>query len=382
LLDENGHLQGSGTRLEKLPTWRRCRLVLAGDLVLTVKANLPDLPERRLAPLLPAAAEATTLVEADAIHVVIVERGNDGAATLAVVEEAWFDRVLSKLAELGLHPDSALPDYLLLPWTEGCWSLAWRGAETMARFGKGEGMCLDDGQPPVGLSLAMAQRTRPEVVKVYREDGAGNPDLERWRKVLETTVEPAGIWDWRTTPWPELPGLLQGRHSPGRSRLDWKRLARPLAVGALALAAIQSAGLILDWTLLARENAGIRQEMRAIAERSLPAHGAVVDPPWQVSEHLQALHAAAGSPAPNALVGLLGRLGQVWPVTTSVPVQDLTYEGGALTVTVPEVDAAWLGQIKSAAVARGLAINAQQDKGKGVRLIVTPIGKEDHRHGQ
>ncbi len=376
MLDDAGQMRGSGTRLEDLPRARHCRLVLAGDLVLTVNTPLPDLPERRLAPLLPAAAEAATLVEADTIHVVLMERGADGQATLAVLEDAWLRRVLDKLAGLGLYPDGALPEYLLLPWNEGDWSVGWRGGETVARFGKWEGMSLDDGEPPVGLVLALAQRGHPTAIRVYQGANMGVPDWDRWRESLDTAVETAGPWDWRTAPWPDLPDLLQGKHSPGRSRMDWTRLIRPLAWGALLLVGIQLAGTLLDWGLLSGENANIRQEMRVLAERALPAHAAVVDPPWQVTEQLQTLRSAAGNPSPDALVPQLGRLAQVWPAFGGPKIKTLTYEAGALTVSLAEVNAAALAQMKAAATALGLEIATQDDPDKGVRLSVRSAGKE------
>ncbi len=382
LLDDAGQLRGSGARLEDLPRAQRCHLVLAGDLVLTVKTTLPDLPERRLAPLLPAAVEAATLVEADTIHAVLMARGGDGEATLAVLEEAWLRRILDALAALGLYPDCALPDYLLLPWNEGEWSIGWRGAETMARFGGVEGMSLDDGEPPIGLTLAMAQRGTPTAVKIYQGANMGVPDWDRWRESLGTTVETAGPWDWRTSPWPEdLPDLLQGKHSPGRSRMDLTRLVRPLAWGLALLAGIQLVGMTLDWGLLVRENAKVRQEMRDLAERALPAHAAVVDPAWQVTEQLQSLRAAAGNPSPDALVGLLGRLGQVWPANAAPQIKALTFEAGSLSVLIAAANGEWLDELKSEAPSRGLEITAQDDKDKGVRLNVRPTGKET-RHAQ
>ncbi len=384
LLDDTGQLRGSGARLEELPRAQHCRLVLAGDLVLTVKTRLPDLSERRLAPLLPAAVEAATLVEADTIHAVLMERAMDAESTLAVLEEAWLRRVLDKLAGLGLYPDCALPDYLLLPWSEGEWSIGWRGAETMARFGKVEGMALDDSEPPVGLTLAVAQRGRPAAVKIFLGANMGTPDWARWREVLGVAVETAGPWDWRTAPWPDLPDLLQGKHSPGRSRMDWTRLVRPLAWGVALLVGIQFAGMFLDWALLARESANIRQEMHDLAERALPAHAAVVDPAWQVTEQLQNLRAAAGKPSPDALVGLLGRFGQVWPAVGAPRIKALTFEAGALSVSLAEANAEWLDELKVAAASRGLEITSEDDKDKGVRLNVRPTGKtgKEARHGQ
>lgn len=381
LLDDTGQLRGSGARLEDLPRAQHCRLVLAGDLVLTVKTPLPDLSERRLAPLLPAAAEAATLVEADTIHAVLMERGADAEATLAVLEEAWLRRILDTLAGFGLYPDCALPDYLLLPWSEGEWSIGWHGAETVARFGKVDGMSLDEDEPPVGLSLAVAQRDRPAIVKVFQAANMGVPNWERWREVLGVAVETAGPWDWRTAPWPDLPDLLQGKHSPNRSRMDWTRLLRPLAWGSLLLASIQLAGMTLDWALLAQESGNIRQEMRVLAERALPAHAAVVDPPWQVAEQLQNLHSAAGNASPNALVGQLGRLAQIWPAIGAPQIKTLTFEAGALSVILASADEDWLEQLKATAPSSSLEITSQDDKDKSVRLNIRPTGKEV-RNGQ
>lgn len=380
LLDDTGQLQSSGNQLVDLPRSRHCRLVLAGDLVLTLKAPVPDLPERRLAPLLPAVAEAATLVEADTIHAVLMDRAKDGEAVLAVVEDAWLNRILSKLAGLGLHPESALPEYLLLPWSEGSWSVCWRGKHLLARFGKCEGMPLDEGEPPVGLILALAQRGHPEFITVYLGENAGLLDSERWHKVLSAKLETGGPWEWRTAPWPELPSLLQGTHSPGLKRMDWTRLARPLAWGAASLAAIQLVGLNLDWAMLSREQANIRQEMHVLTEKALPANSAIVDPPWQVAERLRSMQAGTGTPSPNALVGLLGRLSQVWPVFGNFQVRALTYEGGALNVFIAEADSAWLDQLKTAAAAQGLAISSQEDKEtRGIRLSIRSLDKEGQR---
>jgi general secretion pathway protein L len=383
LLDDQGQIQSSGNQLVDLPRSRRCYLVLASDLVLTVKATLPDLPERRLAPLLPAAAEAATLTEADAIHAVVMERSRGGEATLAVMDEAWLSRVLAKLAGLGLYPESAQPEYLLLPWAEGNWSVGWRSNNSVARFGRCEGMSLDDGEPPVGLVLALAQRGRPQAVKVYFGENAGSPDWDRWRAGLETQAEAAGPWDWRTAPWPELPNLLQGKHAPGLKRVDWTRLVRPVAWGAIALAAIQLVGLSLDWAMLARENSNVQREMHVLAEQALPANSAIVDPPWQVRERLQSMQTVTGNPSPNALVGLLDRLSQAWPKLGNIRVQTLNYEGGALSASLAEADSAWLDQLKAAAAAEGLTVNSYEDKdkSKGIHLSIRSIEKGG-RHDQ
>ena len=383
LLDDKGHVQSSGNQLLDLPRARRCNLVLASDLVLTVKTALPDLPERRLAPLLSAAAEAATLSEADALHAVIMGRAKDGEAILAVVEEAWFHRILARLAELGLRPESALPEYLLLPCTEGNWSVGWRSSNSVARFGRSEGAALDDGEPPVGLILALAQRGRPVAVNVYLDDNAGSPDLGRWRAALQTSVETVGAWDWRAAAWPDLPNLLQGKHAPGLKRMDWTRLARPVVWGVIALVAIQLVGMSVDCAMLSHESASIRREMHVLAEQALPANSAIVDPPWQLRERLLAMQTVTGDPSPNALVGLLDRLSQAWPTAGNIQVQSLSYEGDTLSAILAEADTTWLDQLKEAAATQGLTVGSyvDKDKTKGIHLSIRSIEKGG-RHEQ
>ena len=376
LLDDGGQVQSSGSQLADLPRARRCRLVLAAELVLGVRASLPDLPERRLAPLLTAAVEAETLLEADSIHAVLMERTADGEAVLAVVDDVWLSRILGRLAALGLHPEGALPEYLLLPWSEGRWSVCWRSGGLIARFGRCEGMALDEGEPPVALVLALGQRGRPMAVTVHVAENAGAPDWERWRDVLGTQVEAAGAWDWRSAPWPQLPGLLQGRHAPGLKRVDWARLARPAAWGVAALAAIQLVGVNLDWAMLAREKAVIQKEQRVLAERSLPANSAIVDPPLQVAERLRSLQTATGNPSPDSLVGMLGRLSQAWPTSGNINVRTLNYENDALSATVAAADPAWIDQLKLGATAQGLVVDAQTGSEGAIVLTVRSSGKE------
>ena len=154
-----------------------------------------------------------------------------------------------------------------------------------------------------------------------------------------------------------------------------------MAWGAISLVVIQLIGLTLDWAMLAGENGNVRQEMQVLAERALPANSAIVDPPWQVTERLRNMQTATGNPSPDALVGLLGRLGQAWPKFGNIQVRTLSYEGGALRALIAEAETDWLDQLKMAAAAQGLAITSQEDKdaGKGIQLSIRSLEKESQR---
>jgi hypothetical protein len=82
-------------------------------------------------------------------------------------------------------------------------------------------------------------------------------------------------------------------------------------------------------------------------------------------------------------VGLLGRLSQAWPTLGTIQVRTLSYEAGALTVSIAEADTGWLDQLKTAASAQGLSVssNEEKDKGKGILLSIKSAEKEGS-HGQ
>jgi len=365
LLDAAGRTERSGSSLDDLPAARHCRLVLASDTVLLLAADLPDLPARRLAAMLPAVAEAATLDDAEQLHVTML--GTGAASRLAVIRKDALARLLGPLRARGLHPDRALPECLLLPWQEGEWTLLLHEDGVVARFGAHDGAALDQGDPPAGLRLALGQAAAPSRIRLYQGSALKMPEAAHWSEQLGVPVEFAGKWDWREAAWNDQDNLLTGAYAATRNRLDWRPLVRPLAGGLALLGALQLAGMTLDWALQKREQAAIRAEMHALAERALPANAAVVDPAWQVSEQLRGLRAATGAEAGGAL-SLLAQLGQAWSPGGGPLPRTVNYAGGELELTLANADDAWLDQLKGAGTARGLTISA--DKGDGGQTVL------------
>jgi len=358
LLDEQGRVAGSGVSLDGLPKARVCRLVLTPELVTLLPTSLPDLPARRLQPLLPAAAEAGLLAEAEQLHVVPAGRAASGQTWLAAIDRAWLERLLAGLAARGVEADAALPESLLLPLHDGEWSVLWNEDGAVARLGAGYGLALDGGEPPAGLRLALTANPAPTRIRVWAGNALRPADVVAWSEALGVPVEAAGPWDWRTAPWPEGIDLLQGPYAPAHGRLDWGRLLRPLAWGLAALATLQLAGTAIDWALLAEEQTALRAEMHDLAQRALPAHASIVDPAWQVARQLEAGRAAAG--LDNAgVTALLGRLGKAWPSGDTLKVQSLDYADGVLHLRLAESSPEPLARLQTAAAERGLAVGIE-----------------------
>ncbi len=367
LLDSAGRTQRSGYNLDEVPTARHCRLVLAAEMTLALRADLPNLPARKLAAMLPALAETATLDDAEQLHVVMLGDKPGGSTRLAVIRKAWLDRLLGQLRGRGLHPDQAVPEFLLLPWSEGEWTLLVHEDGVVARFGAHDGAALDNGDPPAGLRLALGQGPAARRIRVYQGSALKAPDTEAWSRALDLPVEFAGKWDWREAAWNGQANLLTGDFTAARGRRDWRALVRPVAVGAGLLAVLQVLGMTVYWASQAREQATIRAEMRALATRVLPAQAAVVDPAWQIGEQLRALRAAAGEGSEGNR-SLLTRLGQAWPPGGGPLPGTLNYAGKVLELTVAAAEDSWLDELRAAGTARGLAITTDKD-GSGHTLL-------------
>ncbi|MDP2834089.1 MAG: type II secretion system protein GspL [Pseudomonadota bacterium] len=381
LRDANGAVSASGGGLNDLPAARRRHLVLAGDLVVTLPAALPDLSQRRLAPLLAAAAEADTLDEAEKLHVAWLGRDAAGLSWLAVLDRAWLTQTLAALREKSVEVDAALPETLLLPLAPDTWSVLWQEDGAVVRYAELRGLALDRNQPPAGLRMALAlalAQPGPARIQVYRGNALHPADLPAWRAALEIPCEDAGPWSWREAAWPRALNLLQGELQPHHSRIDWPAQARRLAWGLALLAGIQFTGMSLDWLLLARERQTLQAGMRELAERALPAHAAIVDPAWQVSERLRALRAARGEGG-GGFMALLNRVGQVWPVDTKVNAID--YRDDRLTLTLDTPPGAWLDGFQSALAGKGLrAIRGSE--GNSLVIRAGQAETEENQHGR
>lgn len=379
LRDGNGSITTSGSGLDGLPPAQRRHLLLAGDLVSTQAADLPAtlarMQSRKRAPLLAAAAESGSLDEAEKLHVAWLGRDDAGLSWMAVLDSDWLTQTLAALRGKGVEVDAVLPETLLLPLTPETWSVLWQEEGALARCTEWRALALDRNQPPAGLVLAESGgQPRPARIRVYRGNALHPADLAAWQVALGLPVEDAGPWSWREPPWPKTLNLLQGAFQSRNHRIDWPTQGRRLAWGLALLAGIQFTGMSLDAFLLMRERQTLEAGMRELATRALPAHAAIVDPAWQMSERLRALRAAHGEDEAG-FMALLDRVGQIWPV--DVRVSHLDYRDQSLTLTLETPPGPWLDNLLPALAGVGLRATPGKKGSDEENRLVIRTGPEE-----
>jgi len=380
---QDGRIAARGNILDELadyPPPRRCHLVLAADLVTCLPAQLPDLPAARLTPLLPAAAEARSLTEAERLHVALLDRDSQGTSWLAVIDRAWITQTLARLAANGLRVDAALPESLLLPNEPGTWSALLRGDGGCARLGVGIGLPLDLGEPPIALRLAReaaAESERPRLLRLYLAHSMRHIDIEHWQHTIGCPVEIMPAWHWQEADWPHAPSslnLLQGPLRPRHRRLEWRPVASTLAWGFVTLGVIHLVATGIEVMRLEREHARLRNELNRLATQVLPAQAVIVDPAWQIAARLAAMRSARGTAGDDALARL-AHIGALVPAGSPL-LLSLELNQGRIELRYASGAKAWQEAFLAALANAGLSAVTDPNEQGGVRIVIETKHKE------
>ena len=93
--------------------------VLAGEDVSTWSIELPILADNKLLQILPAQLEDLRAIGSGDDHYALLSKNEDGTRLVACVSANVMDCAYATLARSGIKPDFLIPDYLLLPHTDG-----------------------------------------------------------------------------------------------------------------------------------------------------------------------------------------------------------------------------------------------------------------------
>jgi len=229
-------VQGAGPLAELPRGADRVQLVIPAAQVLITHASVPPGARRRDGSLLAFAVEEATAAEPDANQVSWL-----GADAYAVVDKQGLKRWRDALEAVGLRAGEVCPETLLLPHSNGEWTLAWDGREGIVRTGEFDGAALDSGDqasPPLALRMALEEAgrrsARPGAIAVHVIAPGAPPDLKLWESSLGVPLRLLGAWDWRTAPEQAGIGMAQER----------RRWRIPPAALAAALLRHADAGLL------------------------------------------------------------------------------------------------------------------------------------------
>lgn len=244
-----------------------------------------------------------------------------GQVPVAIIERQWLADWLERCTAAGLDIKRALPEQLLLPWREGCWSLQPEAGRWLVRLGPCRGFALEPESAALALQLLLDGAAElPQQLLVYTHE---SPDvlLPQLPELLRGSVEVL------EPPAPTVPAagdvvldLLQGQFARTLPWLRWWREWRLPAQVLAAAVAVHLGVAVVQHYQLEKQNLALRQQIEQVY-RGVEPRGVVNNPELQLQRKVKALQGQGGAGA----MSLLQQVGSALKSVDGVSVQNLTY---------------------------------------------------------
>lgn len=347
-------------------------LVPATDVTLA-SVTLPPVKRSQQRQAALFALEDQLIDDISELHAALGERGKDGAIPLAVVNRAQLDGWLESLAHHHLRPEELAIDLLMLPCTEGEWSVLWEDDGVRVRTGTVSGISFEPEQWPLLWPRLLAETgdRRPNRLRVFDARSSATSPLPFDDALPDGEVvmmHNAGGLKWlAVNDGASHPlNLLQGDYS---RREQWGRRLRPwLPAAALFLIwlTIQGGLSLFEMHTLRNQEAQLDAQMEALYRSSFPDARKVVDPRLQMEQKLAALKSGDS--------GFMKLAVSAAPALRNIMVKGMRYQEGALEIDLSLPDMSALDAVRAALESKGLQVdigNTAQQDGKVVsRLTV------------
>jgi type II secretion system protein L len=274
-----------------------------------------------------------------------------GRVPVAIVGRAWLASALERAAAAGLDIRRIVPEQLLLPWREGCWTLLAEPGRWVVRAGPWRGFALEPEAAALALQLLLDDaESVPRQLLVY-SDEAPETLLPQLPELLRGVAELHAAGE---LPPPAAAPLIDLRQGAFARALPWRRWWRswrwPLAAVAVAVVVQFAVAAVQHWQLSER-NLELRRQIEQVY-RSVEPQGAVVEPERQLRRKVQALQGQSA----GALLPLLEQVGGALRSIDGIALQNLTYSErqGEVRLNLSAPSFADVEKLRQALAAKGL----------------------------
>lgn len=354
----------------------RVQLVLPAPDVMITRARLPQSAKRRTGAMLAYAVEEEIVGDPDANQVSWLGSSGD-TDVLAVADQQGIKDWNNALDAVGIRGYEVHCETLMLPLTEGEWSLAWNGHEGFVRTSDLEGSATDRGDPtspPLSLRLmldeAKSRGEAPSSIAVHVTTPDAPLEIDAWQRALGVALRLAAPWDWRSAPPEAGVSLMQERV---RWRLPPDTLARlrPAAwIMGVALA-VHALALIADWTHLASEQRSLRTRMESRFRASFPQAVAIADPALQMRRNLAEARHAAGQPDNGDFLPMISNVATALKQVPAGGLRIASYESGRMTLELAGIQNDGIRSIVTRLLQSGLHVDQGAQVAPGAKVVIT-----------
>ena len=307
-----GLQEGDLTALARQLRGQRSMLVYPGEQVHCLSLQAPSRRRSAWLQALPFALEDQIAQELETSHLAVGKFSAQHRLAVAVVQREALHQMLDELAQYGITPTLIVPDFLLLPYQEGQWTVHLDTARALVRCSVDAGFACEADNLPLWLAKAFADappEQQPEQLRLFSREPQ---KVEDWLKQNTELAQPLSLQTEPFTPLLQLAStapstslnLRQGEFGPqSAARQHWRQWRGAAILAALCLLAV-SARDAWEWYQLNTEQTRLRTAIEQTFRQILPT-ARLVNPRVQLASYLRQSD-VSGTESSTGFLPLLG----------------------------------------------------------------------------
>lgn len=299
-------------------------LVVPAQKVLLQEVSFASSERKLLRQTVPYSLEEQLIDDVDTQHfalgpVVAADAGVDSKVPVAIIDKQWLGAWLEQCRAAGLDIKRVLPEQLLLPYREHCWTLRAESSRWIVRVGAYRGFAMEADNAAMVLQLLLDSAAELPQKLLLQTDAPIEILSTQLPELLRGSIEVLNADEMVGDNNPII-DFLQGVFARTLPWRHWWLSWRPAAIVlAIAVAVHLAVGGVQHYRLN-KQNIALRQQIEEVY-RSVEPRGVVNDPELQLRRKVQALKEREG----GAAMPLLQQVGDALKSVDGISVQNLTY---------------------------------------------------------
>jgi general secretion pathway protein L len=340
-------------------------IVLPGEDVLFLKAEVPGKNIQRVRQAIPYVLEDSVIDDVDDLYFSINKENSEpnNKYNVAVVNKEYFESVIYELDKAGIQADTMTADYLLL-------------ADNNTLLFDGERVIFNGTNLKFSSSLEstinLNDLTEGEVVKlVYcNKESKENSTISKLTENIDFKEESCnanpllGLIENSSNE--KTINLLQGVY---KKKKNWSKDVKtwtPIAVLFLVWLGIQGVLFVVDYISLSKQNKALNSEITKIYKNTFPKSRRIIDARAQMQSKLANLKKRKGKSG-RSFTEMLSACASIFSKTDGLQIKSLRYYDGRINVDL---------QIASLQALDKLKNQLHEEKGYQVEIQNASSGKE------
>lgn len=344
---------------------KKVTVVVPGEDVLFLTAEVPGKNIQRIQQAIPYALEDSVIDDVDELYFAIKISNADSLDNqydVSVINKNYFESVLKQLESAGIYADAMIADYLLLE-------------ESPCMFFDGARVIFNGSKlkfsSAINSVVRLDDETNDKKLKLINCD-----KILSENQVLSKLIENIDFVEERCESHPFLYlvkncsnnniNLLQGSY---KKKKDWSQAGKtwlPATVLLLVWLVVQGGLFIFDYIGLSKQNKLLNTEITKIYKKTFPKSRRIIDAKAQMQQKLVSLKKRKGQSG-RSFSEMLSNSANVFSQTKGLVIKSLRYYDGRINLEI---------QISSLQALDKLKEQLNKEKGYQVEIQNASSGKD------